>query len=280
MTSPIESRSPTFPNTNLESQKSRIVLGKDDFLKLLVTQLKYQDPLNPLEQHEFAAHLAQFSQLEQLSNIGTGIQGLKTGMTEESKLQAISMIGKKIEASGNEVNLVQGSSVGLKPSLGAEARPLRATIYNGMGQAIRELDLSTVQEGKAIEWDGRDQSGAAMPSGKYSFRVVAIGKDGMVQEVGSELSGRVLGVDFDAQTPILVVQTGSGNSKVELSKVRVVSIDSDIKAKEAISAGSAQLPELARSSVPLEQGVVAQEPDEIWEPPSSNHGYFNQLMER
>ena len=83
--------------------KSRNVMGKDDFLKLLMAQLRNQDPLKPMDHQEFATQLAQFGQLEQLTNIGSGIQGLRTGMGEGSKLQALGMIGKRLSVTINEI---------------------------------------------------------------------------------------------------------------------------------------------------------------------------------
>ncbi|MGU9537301.1 flagellar hook assembly protein FlgD, partial [Proteus mirabilis] len=69
----------------------------------LMTQLQHQDPLNPMDHKEFSAQLAQFSSLEQLTNIGNGIQGLKGEMGSDAKLQALGFIGKKVQAAGGEL---------------------------------------------------------------------------------------------------------------------------------------------------------------------------------
>src|SRR4051794_3847714 len=90
------------PGTESAASHQRNALGKDDFMKLLMTQLRHQDPLKPMDQQEFAAQLAQFGSLEQLTNIGAGIQNLRTGMGEGAKLQALGMIGKRVQATGNE----------------------------------------------------------------------------------------------------------------------------------------------------------------------------------
>ena len=94
--------------------KRKNTLQKDDFLRLLMTQLKNQDPLNPKDHEQFATQLAQFSSLEQLSNIGKGIDKLQGGMSSEEKLQALGMIGKEVKASGNKVELLHGKEVSLE----------------------------------------------------------------------------------------------------------------------------------------------------------------------
>lgn len=269
---------PTIPISAGEVAKPKNIMGKDDFMKLLVTQLRYQDPLNPMEQHEFAAHLAQFSQLEQLTNIGSGIQGLKTGMGDEAKLQALSMIGKKIEASGNEINLIEGQSVALRHSLEADVKPVKAAIYDPQGQLVRELDLSQSGGGKPIEWDGKNEQGRVLSSGKYLFRMLAVGKDGNAREVGADLMGRVTGVDFNGSSPVLIVQTPSGSTKVDLAKIRNVSVESDqkpstvaIPAKVDNTSAEGPAPE-PKDGPNAEDATLEVFPEE--------RGFFNHLMER
>lgn len=267
---------PTISMSAGEVAKPKNIMGKDDFMKLLVTQLRYQDPLNPMEQHEFAAHLAQFSQLEQLTNIGSGIHGLKTGMGDEAKLSALSMIGKKIEASGNEINLVEGQSVALRHSLDADVKPVKAAIYDPQGQLVRELDLSQSGTDKPIEWDGKNEQGRVLSSGKYLFRMLAVGKDGKAQEVGADLMGRVTGVDFNGSSPVLVVQTSSGSTKVDLAKIRNVSVETDQKPSTVTVPTKSD-------NTPVEGPAPEQGPnavDEPVEPFPEERGFLNHLMER
>lgn len=200
-------------------------MGKDDFMKLLMTQLQHQDPMKPMDHQEFGTQLAQFSQLEQLNNIGAGIQGLRTDRGDDSKLQALGMIGKKIHASGNEVNLTSGEDVAIRPALKEGVQPAKVSIYDANAKLVRELDLAGKPPGEAISWDGKNQEGTALPSGKYAFRVYGVGRDGQAQELGTELSGRVTGVDVNGKSPLLVVQTEKGTVRLELAKVSQVSLD-------------------------------------------------------
>ena len=124
---------------NKDTPTAKNTLGKDDFMKLLMTQLRYQDPLKPMDHEQFAAQLAQFGSLEQLSNIGTGIQGLKTGMGEGSKLQALGMIGKQVKASSNEIDLKEGAGVAIPRPAQSRRDPTQVMIFSPDGNIVRAV---------------------------------------------------------------------------------------------------------------------------------------------
>ncbi len=207
--------------------KAKNTMGKDDFLKLLMTQLQNQDPVNPMNHEQFATQLAQFSQLEQLANIGKGIEGLKGGKVDETKLQALGMIGKEIRASGSRVDLQGGQAVALKFLPDAEATPVKATIYDTSGTLVRELELTGRKDGEAVVWDGMDSQGNTASSGRYNFKVYGVDKNGQSKELGSEISGKVTGVETEGDKAVLIVDTGSGPTKVEMARVSRVSLPSE-----------------------------------------------------
>ena len=80
-------------------------LGKDDFLKILVAQLQAQDPLAPMEGQEFASQLAQFSSLEQLTNVNSNLEASQAIDLALSNSAALALIGKKVDAPGNTIDL-------------------------------------------------------------------------------------------------------------------------------------------------------------------------------
>ena len=209
-------------NTRPEGPKAKNALGKDDFMKLLMTQLTNQDPLKPMDSHEFAAQLAQFSAMEQLQNINKGIEGLRSGQGDDSKLQAIGMIGRKISASGRELDLKAGQNVTLTHTLENGVKPTKAMISDMLGNLVREIDLTKLDKNAEIIWDGKDNNGVQSNPGKYTFRVQGVGPGGQTQESGTELSGRVLGVEMSGKMPMLVVQTPTGTTQVEILKVKQV----------------------------------------------------------
>lgn len=210
----------------LAPRAAKNAMGKDDFLKLLMTQLQHQDPLNPMDQKDMSAQLAQFSSLEQLTNIGSGIKDLRSGFGDETKLNALSMIGRQVQASGSELELMEGKPVSVKlSSLTGDVKPTQVSIYDNSGKLVREMALDKKAVSGDVEWDGKDASGVDLPSGKYSFKAVGVDDQGQSKELNPELNGRVTGVDLDGKDAVLLVQTGRGTSKIEMSKIHHVSLD-------------------------------------------------------
>ncbi len=246
--------SPNLPDFGEVQAKPKNVLGKDDFMKLLMTQLKYQDPINPMNQQEFATQLAQFTSLEQLTNIGTGIKNLHTGMGDEQKLQALGMIGKRIQTQGNEVELEKGKTVTLQHATSADIQPVKASIYDADGKLVREMDISRQDNSgmaKLCYGTAGIQRGRRCPFRKIlvqSGRVLE--KNGQAQEVHTELSGRVTGVEMDGHSAVLVVETPGGSTKIELAKVKNVSMDSDKKEVKEVKAPASIL--AAKPTLPVE----------------------------
>ena len=117
------------------------------------------------------------------------------------------MIGKQVKASGNEVELMEGQSVAIRSTPKEGVQPIKVGIYAEGGKIVRELDLDNKVDAQGIKWDGKDSDGKSLPSGKYTFRVQGIDHNGQATELGSELSGRVTGVEMDGKDPLLVVQT-------------------------------------------------------------------------
>jgi flagellar basal-body rod modification protein FlgD len=164
-------------------------LGKDDFLKLLVTQLKYQDPMNPLDQNQFLSQTAQFSSLEQLQNISTALDDLRQSSSATSLGQAAGIVGHGVRASGSEFTYT-GDPVTLPFSVDAPSSDVSIDVVNGQGQVLQTLDAGPQEAGTgALTWDGRDAQGGTVTPGTYTYRVSAAGGsavavEGNVQSIG------------------------------------------------------------------------------------------------
>jgi flagellar basal-body rod modification protein FlgD len=173
------------------------VMGKDDFLHLLVTQLKAQDPLNPMDSTAFTAQLAQFSSLEQLQNINSTLGTLNASQAESNNSQAVQFIGKTITAVGDSLEVRNGQSEDLHFSLNDPAAALYVRIYDERGNYIRQIESGMTEAGpNSVSWDGRDYLGGKAPDGNYTYEVSAV--DELGNSVSSTLftSGLVTGVQF------------------------------------------------------------------------------------
>ncbi len=187
---------------------SRTASDKDTFLKLLVTQLTHQDPMNPAEDKEFIAQLAQFTSLEELQKINAGIENLHTAQSQQQIVNAASLMGAEISAKGDlvtkrtvKVDGVDKSSVttvwGVFPK---DAKTCVANIYStnadgSIGKLIRSSDVGAQAAGRReFKWDGLDDAGNEMKNGTYVMTLSAKDADGAGMLVETSSVGIVVGV--------------------------------------------------------------------------------------
>lgn len=190
-------------------------LGKDDFLRLLTTQLSNQDPLKPVDNQAFIAQLAQFASVEQLQKVGSDLETLLLSQTSQTQLSVAGLVGKEVLFRADGVDLAAGGTARLDAQLSAPAQ-VTAVVQDGSGRTVRTLALGARQSGPlAVEWDGLDDAGNAAPAGHY--RVVVTGRDasGAALPVDARTRGVVDGAAFGADGPLLLV----GGARVKLSDV-------------------------------------------------------------
>jgi flagellar basal-body rod modification protein FlgD len=194
------------------------VLGKDAFLKLLVTQLQNQDPLNPLDDKEFIAQLAQFSSLEQMTNISSGINALTEKTGEQDMLNAVNYIGKEVTAEGSEMTKGENYVTPVYFTLSGAASQVYANVYDANNNLVRTEKFTSMQAGEfAFTWDGKDYNGNAVNNGQYNVYFAAESPTGAAVLVDTEVSGTVT-----------ALEQGDGETFFRLSDGRKISF-SDIK---------------------------------------------------
>src|SRR4051812_45177184 len=133
-------------------------MGKDDFLKLLVAQLKNQDPLSPQDNTQFVAQLAQFSSLQQTMGVNTRLDQIMTQNQGLANTQNISLVGKLGTVKGSLIT-DDGSGLGVPFvfTLGGATATTTATIQDASGNVIRQIELGPRNAGLArVSWDGRN----------------------------------------------------------------------------------------------------------------------------
>lgn len=147
---------------------------QDRFLKLLVTQMKNQDPLKPLDNAEVTSQLAQISTVSGIDKLNNTLQLLNSDMSESLSMEATRMIGHNVLVPGTSLSLEKGASV-LGVELDQPADQVKVTIMDSSGIPVRHLDLDSKPEGvSAIPWDGKTDSGAIAPDGEYTFAATAV----------------------------------------------------------------------------------------------------------
>lgn len=212
------------PNWVDPSKKMRTVgnnqLDKDAFMKLLLTQMKNQDPTNPLKSHEMAAQLAQFTSLEKLTNIDSGIEKLHTSESPTQNFEALSFIGKTVVTDSSRV--LRGSvneMHDLNFKLAGDAMKAEIKVKDSEGNVVRNLSMNDPKSGKnTFTWNGVMDDGTPAPQGEYSFEVSAKSSNGSKIHVETRTEGIVTGVNFTARGPQVMV----GKQAIELSDIKTI----------------------------------------------------------
>lgn len=195
-------------------------LGKDDFLKLLVTQLQAQDPLSPMDDKEFVAELSQFSSLEQLTNISTGINSLTTLGSQQLALGAVGFIGKNVKAAGDSLTKASGKVGPMTYKLGEAASKVSVNIMDANGNIVRTMDLGAKAAGdQTFQWDGKSSNGTVLADGIYKIGISAQKADGSSMLVPTSVTGTVTGAGN--QDGNFVLKLSDGRS-VKLTDVQEV----------------------------------------------------------
>lgn len=186
--------------------KTGIKEVEDRFLKLLVTQLRNQDPMNPMQNAELTMQLAQMSTVEGINKMNAGLESLLAGYRASQTLQAAGLIGHQVFVDGDRIELSGGLGGG-GVELAQAADRVTVNILDGYGGLVRSLDLGGLPEGlSSFVWDGKNALGNAVPDGRYRFAVSArqgaeavaatavnLAKVASVSTRGGELSIELLG---------------------------------------------------------------------------------------
>ncbi len=190
------------------SSKKKTELGQEDFMKLMMSQMKNQDPLKPMENGDFLAQMAQFSTSSGIQSLNDSFSRLSNSLYSNQALQASSLIGRTVQLAGNTAYMDEPGGFGGSVELPANSQEVRVVISDLNGNVIKQLNLGAKEAGvAAFDWDGIGDDGKAVAPGKY--RVMAQGViDGKDQALNTMIEARVESVSLGQ---------GSGDIKVNLA---------------------------------------------------------------
>lgn len=176
-TSSVNSASDIFAALNgkrTSSDASATEGTQDRFLKLLVTQLQNQDPLNPMDNAAVTSQLSQISTVTGIEKVNETLASLLSSYSDNQSMQAASLIGKNVLAPGTALNLAGGQATG-GVNLAAAADQVRVSILDSSGAVLQVQNLGARPAGSfAFVWDGQTDRGASAPAGNYHFSVSAV----------------------------------------------------------------------------------------------------------
>ena len=156
-----------------QAGKDKKSLGQDEFLKLMTTQLRNQDPLEPMDNGEFLAQIAQFGTVNGINELLTSVQTLSTNLQSSQALQASNIIGRQVLAEHDQGYLSATGNVRGAANLGSSA-DVAVNIYDQSGQLVNRVNLGAQSPGLvAFTWDGSTLNGTRAPVGRYRVEVEA-----------------------------------------------------------------------------------------------------------
>jgi flagellar basal-body rod modification protein FlgD len=180
----------TTDKTQTSTMKS---VGKDEFMKLLLAQLKNQDPLKPMDGTDFAAQLAQFSSLEQLSNLNTALNTQSVNQMTLGYAQSVNMIGKQVVANSGNMVTANGESIDLYYNLATDAQSVSISVLDKEGKLVNTLTEAAQKAGvNKVTWD----SSGVGSGGEYTYQVTAKDSSGGLVTADTMTNGLVTAVHF------------------------------------------------------------------------------------
>jgi flagellar basal-body rod modification protein FlgD len=185
-------------------------LGQDDFLRLMITQLKNQDPMKPLDPSQYVGQLAQFSSVAGLKEINTAITGLTDSLRGNRVLDGANMIGRTVIAEGSQVYLgaPDAERVGIA---GATTVPtgttsLQLIVKDASGATIKTQALNAAAGMRGFTWDGTNDAGTAVEAGAYKVELLA-SVAGQTESLKTSIAAGVSSVALDPVTGSLLLDT-------------------------------------------------------------------------
>ena len=202
--------------------RTTIANNFDTFLQLLTTQLKNQNPLDPLDTNQFTQQLVEFSGVEQQLKTNDFLSSLVQANANTTNSNAVNYIGKTVTASGVRSELVNNKAQWNFTI--ADAANVTVNIKDANGNTVY-TEQGAMQAGSGtFTWDGKDNQGNVQSPGTYSISMQAVSPEGKSVNISTQSTGVVTGVDFTGTEPVLLV----GNSRLNLSGVlSVVQASSD-----------------------------------------------------
>jgi flagellar basal-body rod modification protein FlgD len=202
-------------NQSISQTSKKNALTQQDFLNLFVTQMRYQNPLDPIDNNQMATQMAQFGSLDALNNMNTTLGNIANYQASMNSLQGIALLGKKVEAKGNSLSIEKGN---VSEGYYQLSSPGKVTIQicDAQGRLVRTIDDGLKDGSKQkVVWDGKNQQGATLPDGTYQFQVSAVDEKGQSVSVSSYFTATVTGISFENGVAYL----NCGQKKITLSDI-------------------------------------------------------------
>ena len=203
-------------NGKTSTTKDSVDTAQDRFMTLLITQMKNQDPLNPMDNAQVTSQMAQLSTVTGINKLNSTVESLMSNMQSGQSYQAANMIGHSVLVPGTAVSTTgTGDYFGVDLPIGADK--LTVTIKDSAGTTVRTLNLGAQEAGSIpFKWDGFADDGSVAKTGKYKF------------EIAATTAGQTVSAEALNYAEVMSVSNSTSGVKLNLSNLASVST-TDVK---------------------------------------------------
>ena len=206
-----------------ETKEDHSTLSRDDFMKLFVTQLQYQDPMNPMESAEMASQVAQFNMVDLMYKNNSALQTMADAFNASSSVSAVSLLGHRVEYQGSELFVGEDGPEPFYLQIPDDGMSsCQVTIRDDTGHVVQRLDMDAAQPGTRVklDWDGEDTEGDDVPVGTYHVSIEARDTNDNVLPIETWTSGMVSGID-NSEDGLPLVQIKDG-PKIRFDEIKSI----------------------------------------------------------
>lgn len=217
-----------------EQRQIKKSLDKDDFMRIMITEMKHQDPTKPMDSDRMVAQMSQLTSVEQIKNMGEAVNRLVDKNTASDRLAMSAMIGKSVTVDKGRFVHSKGAFSALNYQLPQDAAKVKVTVLDEQGEEVFTKELEPQKKGSQVfNWDGIATNGVAVKSGNYSVRVDAENEKGSKIKIDPISQEHIVGVSFDGKESYFLVGQPQQPQKVAMSNV--IRIESGAAPKSASS---------------------------------------------
>jgi flagellar basal-body rod modification protein FlgD len=236
-----------------EARPIKKTLDKDDFMRIMITEMRHQDPSKPMDADRMATQLAQITSVEQMKNIGGAIEKLSDKNSASDRLAMSGLIGKTVTVDKGRFSHQKGTVSPVSFDLPEDASKVKLVIMNERGEDIAERELEPKNAGANVyDWDGINSSNTSVPTGTYMVRVEAENANGNKINVNSVSIDKVVGVSFEGGEPNLLVGDSKTPQRVPFRSVTRIESDGKVQPQAKKSTGPDALPSGLQDKLKLE----------------------------
>lgn len=206
--------------SQMATSRTTIAENFDTFLSILTTQLKNQNPLDPMDTNQFTQQLVQFTGVEQQLKTNEFLETLMLSTQNTAKSEAVSYIGKEVTSSGRTGELTENDPVFWAYSANSNAANATVTIKDANGQVVYTETGPIASGPGTFRWDGMGSDGNLKPNGVYTIDIQGKDANGQEVKISTASIGIVTAVDFTGEVPLLTI----GSRRVAITDVTDVRI--------------------------------------------------------